>query len=310
MGKFNYVCHFDEGEISSSMKNLVIILIVSFLISCSNKDDFYKKEILGNWKQISLPGKDKNSDFLNLEFPYGAAIYSFYENNIYEDKYGFFKEIKKDSTKSRMFLGTKAKYEIENNCLKFYNLLNEDFVEYKINKIKNDTLWLVYQNKDTIAFKKRIEKITCKETFDKVLISSSGCYGTCPVSDILIDRNGEVIFEGKFFTTKTGLYKSKMNPNEFNQILQSFQKANWKNLKNDYEANHTDDELITVVFIKDNKVVKKVTDYGSKAPEEFRWAYHPLRYLYQTLNLKPIYISKDSLSENTKLFFKLRPKFY
>lgn len=85
----------------------------------------------------------------------------------------------------------------------------------------------------------------CQDTFYKIVISSSGCYGICPVSSILIDKSGEIIFEGEYYTTNIGLYKSKISKVKFDEIIESFQKANWINLKNSYEASHTDDESIT-----------------------------------------------------------------
>jgi hypothetical protein len=59
-------------------------------------------------------------------------------------------------------------------------------------------------------------------------------------------------------------------------------------LNESYEANHTDDERIIVSFIKNNKIIRTVSDYGHEAPEEFIWAYQPLRYLYQQVKLEKL----------------------
>ncbi|MRX68715.1 hypothetical protein GJU42_12135 [Flavobacterium resistens] len=46
-------------------------------------------------------------------------------------------------------------------------------------------------------------------------------------------------------------------------------------MKNEYIASHTDDETISVTFIKNNKIIKTIEDYGQEAPTEFQWAYIP-----------------------------------
>jgi len=56
-------------------------------------------------------------------------------------------------------------------------------------------------------------------------------------------------------------------------------------MQNEYQATHTDDECVSVTFIKDNKIVKTVSDYGQVSQTEFIWAYTQSRFYYQKLNL-------------------------
>jgi hypothetical protein len=295
-----------------NMKRVSCITILLFLVSCNN-DKYYNQEIIGHWSQTErLYRVGEEIRFTGPIDPYWMRHLTFDSNGSFINKFGF-KLLKSDSQEDKIchFLGNESKFEIADRKLKIFNLEEKKYLVYEIAGITYDTLKLIGdEKKDTLYFKREKYEIKCKDTFDKILISSSGCFGSCPISNTLIDKNGQVIFEGIDYNTVNGLYKSKINQSEFEEILKSFQKANWKNLKDNYVAGHTDDESITVTFIKDDKLVKQIKDYGHEAPDEFNWAYLPLRFLYQRLKLTPIIQSKEKLDENTLLLFKLKKEIY
>lgn len=124
------------------------------------------------------------------------------------------------------------------------------------------------------------------KSFDKIIISSTGCYGRCPVTDIEIDKSGDVIFNGGYCSSIKGNYKSKISKELFSKINLSFLKSNWTNLESEYISSWTDDETVYVTFIKNGTIIKTIQDYGRKAPTEFIWAYTPIRYLQQNIKLE------------------------
>lgn len=299
------------------------------MISCKEKINYhYQDKIIGNWTEIKQEefgpikitsdkiddDEKEDIDEYTLEFkpkpPRHKYDFSFLDNGEFITRQGFFKNVGgKDFEERRfLFLGTKSKFIIDSDSLKILDKVTNQYDKYRILSLNTSKFCVTNNQNDTIYFKKRTYDKKCKDTFDKIFIQSSGCFGICPISSTLIDKNGQVIFEGIEFNTRKGLYTSKFNPAEFQEIITSFQKADWVHLENNYETDHTDDELLTIIFIRDNKIIKKVTDYGAKAPEEFRWAYMPLRFYYQKLKLTHLSLTKDNLDENSKLFIKLKQK--
>lgn len=126
------------------------------------------------------------------------------------------------------------------------------------------------------------------KNYDRIILSSSGCYGSCPIMEVSISSNCEFYFYGKQYNTQNGFFKTKLLPKEFESIMNPFFSIDILNLENNYETNTTDLEAIYLTFVKDDKVVKSIMDYGASAPKELIWAYKPLRYFYQKLQLEQV----------------------
>lgn len=280
-----------------------MLLTILFLVSCkTERYEKFKKPICGEWIFVRVgsdsdinnkkgEGKRKVFEqapkrFENLNYRKG---YIFYSNGSCEDKRGYFKQIdgKSHDERRTVFLGTDTKYEIEDDSLKIFNLVDSTWKGIKIRSITPDTLTL--EVNDTVYFKyARINYKTDKaQSFDMIIVSTSDCYGTCPISSTCIDKYGNYIFYGQNYTTKSGLYKTKTDQSLYLRIENNFKKADINNLNENYWANWTDDQTISVTFIKNNQIHKTVSDYGRQAPREFYWACIQLQYLYQRLNLKP-----------------------
>ena len=52
-----------------------------------------------------------------------------------------------------------------------------------------------------------------------VAIAGGACSGTCPVYELYVFDDGRVIFLGKKFTGKTGVWKKQMDPNVYGEVL-------------------------------------------------------------------------------------------
>ena len=75
---------------------------------------------------------------------------------------------------------------------------------------------------------------------------------------------------------------------DFAKIENNFKKADYQNLENSYTNNASDLMAISVIFIKDDKIIKSIIDYGAASPNEFKRALYPLVYLEQKLKLDKV----------------------
>ncbi|HRG09181.1 MAG TPA: DUF6438 domain-containing protein, partial [Cyclobacteriaceae bacterium] len=124
--------------------------------------------------------------------------------------------------------------------------------------------------------------------FDAISLSTSGCFGSCPIINIIIDSTGNVLFFGEMYVSKIGFYEGKISKDKFIAIEKEFRKAQILDLKRKYSASWTDDETISTTFIKQNEIKKTIEDYGRTGPDELVWAYPSLRYLFQDITLEKI----------------------
>jgi hypothetical protein len=288
------------------MKPSIIIYAFFFILySCqTHNDKQFKKDIIGEWTYIRTDDQRKQikSNTLKPIPPsvFGNHIpgYIFSENNNCENKSGYFNSIDAINREDRktIFLGNKTSYKIENDSLKILNLVDKTWENQKIYSIIGDTLTVEMGDSLYVKYAKSRYKINPNEKYDKIIVSSSGCYGSCPIANISIDKKGNVFYFGQSYNTQNGFFKSKITENQFQEIEARFKKANIQNLEDNYEADWTDDETITITFIKNHKIVKTISDYGRKSPINLIWAYTPVRFLYQQIKLTPLANEKVLLS--------------
>lgn len=283
------------------MKPTLVLYIVLFFIlySChTNNDKKLEKDIIGEWiyiktQSIKKPQKLKDSKIPPPPPPpFAKQIigYIFLENNVCENKSGYFKttEAKEWDDRKTYFLGTNTKYKIENDSLKIFDLGSKTWENQKIESIIGDTLTTKVDDSIFAKYARTKYKINPNENYDQIIVSSSGCFGSCPILNISIENNGNILYYGQDYNTQNGFFKSKITKAQYEEIQTRFKKADIMNLKNQYVANWTDDQTVTITFIKNNKIVKSVSDYGRQSPEALIWAYIPARYLYQQIKLTPL----------------------
>jgi hypothetical protein len=273
-----------------------IFLLLLTLISCDRKPTkSYDNIILGDWIF------EKENPKIENHF-YSDFGYSFDKNGNCESKPGYFETKNKTEKEERktIFYGTKTKYKIVDDSLYIFNLISKKWDASKIVEINSKTLKLNSDKKIILEFSKLHYKENEKEDFDKIIISKSPCFGTCPINNIEINKNGEIYYYGAHYNSKNGYFKSRINSNEFNDMEKSLKKINFLNLKDNYSANWTDDQEVNVTFVKDNKIIKSISDYGRQSPKNFRINIAPLTYLYQKLQLVENKTIKDFQNINLR----------
>ncbi|WP_296149658.1 DUF6438 domain-containing protein [uncultured Flavobacterium sp.] len=275
------------------MKFITTLILILTLVSCKQKSkNDYESKIIGEWKYVKeLEKPNKNGNIPPPPPPpFGSQEvgYDFNNDGTFDYKLGFFKYIKGDENhqSQNVYLGNTSNYKIENDSLKLYDLSTKKWDSYKIASIKFDTLKIINSEGKIDKFHKLNYQLDNSKSFDKIIISSTGCYGRCPVTDIEINKSGHVIFKGGYCSSIKGNYKSKISKELFSKINLSFLKSNWTSLENEYISSWTDDETVYVTFVKNGTIIKTIEDYGGKAPTEFIWAYTPIRYLQQNIKLE------------------------
>lgn len=252
-----------------------------------------EKLILGEWMSV----KQRN------EYMEG---YIFLPDGSCERKSGFWKTEEGVDQWGRitLFLGTKTTYKLDDHQLTIYDPGNNTWKSFKIFGISDDTLILQHDNDVLLRYAKLRPTIDSTALFDAVVISSSGCFGSCPISSTYLTKKGDVFYYGSSYNTFNGFFQSKVSSELVSKIESDFKKAGVMRLNDSYAASHTDDETITVTFIKNNRIVKTIRDYGRTSPAQFYWAYTPLRYLYQHIPLDtlevPAYIHAEDFSFKVK----------
>lgn len=265
----------------------IFILFLLTLVACWQKvSNDYEKSIIGEWTYIDKQPGVTTKDFTIVSV-LGEAVngYCFLTDNICEYKLGYFKET---NNKGTQFLGTTTRYKIDNDVLQILNLTDSSWISTKIVSITSDTMILLENDGTLLRYSKANYNLDSSEHYDAIIVSSSGCYGTCPINNIIINRTGQVLYFGDKYNTVNGFYKSQINDNGFLTLEEYFKKADIKKLQNQYAANGSDNEEVSVTFIKDNKIVKSISDYGHQSPTEFYWAYTSARHFYQKLQLDTI----------------------
>ncbi|MDV6169744.1 DUF6438 domain-containing protein [Flavobacterium sp. DG1-102-2] len=268
------------------IRNLLVILVVLLSVSCEKKSQTPQEMLLGNWVQV-VPKHLKGEIYIPTDED--TLAYEFKSNGMCDFKLAYFdhEAYMNDTVKTwnRVvpYLGTATKYKLEHKILKIYNPSKKKWDQYKIKKLTSDSLFI----DDTLktAFVKKRYPDDESPDFDTVILSTGGCFGPCPGNDIVIDRGGNVLFDGYYHVKNKGLYKGKISNEAFNKLSLRFRQADYSNLKSEYPLKYPHGSSTFLTFVKNGKILKTVKDDGT-APKEFVWAYRPLQYFEQQIELK------------------------
>jgi hypothetical protein len=282
---------------------ICIMYCLSLRVHAANPAE---KLILGNWKCTEvIPNKLHN---INKDG------FTFYKDSICDYMPGYVsKETSADSWNDhKKFLGTKTKYRLLGNQLGIFNKSKNDWQSFRIKSISEKKMALVSDEGIEYVFS-RIKNIKVEDvSYDQIILSASGCFGSCPSNMISVKESGEVVYCGIKYNSKNGLYSARVDKKNFKEIKNTFSRTPVSTLKEEYIMPVKDTEEITVTFIKDGKIVKTIRDNYRLVPHEFYWAYSSLRYLYQNLKTDTIssrfslYPFTSMLIESTNKRFLLR----
>ncbi|MDI1255441.1 MAG: DUF6438 domain-containing protein [Flavobacterium sp.] len=135
------------------------------------------------------------------------------------------------------------------------------------NKSKNELVknTLIHKYGDFVEYNPEISKHTIK----KIEFETTGCFGTCPVFNLVIDQNRIAKFDANMYNRPNrkakeikGKFSTEIKEKEFNEIVDLLNYIDFPNLKNEYSVDWTDDQSCTLKITYDDDVTKTINDYG------------------------------------------------
>lgn len=287
--------------IQISIFSLLVALFFGYNFFVDNKKN---KELIesisGEWEIIIPKKRHTNENPLPpaplFTLPQGMT----FSNDSIESYLGFYKDsIDNKGRLKKQYLGNITSYKITKDSIFIKNISTGNW-EFKWQFIsrKNDTLKLAINDTTFVLYKKIKYKVDTSANFDQIIYSSSGCYGSCPIIDISITKEGYVLFQGEGYVKPLGFYSGNLDNKTKNYIFNKFRRANPLRLKDNYSVNHSDDQSLTTTFIKDGKIVKTIHDYGMAGTNELIWSYVAISNIHKKIHL-------DSLELDAPIYPKL-----
>jgi len=119
-----------------------------------------------------------------------------------------------------------------------------------------DTLIVKYNGFVEYTNKPEVNKIK------EIAISTTTCFGTCPVYDLAISADGSATFNAKRYLKKKGLFNATIDKTTLADLFALTNYIRISSLKDNYAVNWTDDQtiILTVTFIDGSS--KTINDYG------------------------------------------------
>ncbi|KXX70928.1 hypothetical protein AVL50_11190 [Flammeovirga sp. SJP92] len=90
-------------------------------------------------------------------------------------------------------------------------------------------------------------------------------------------------YYGNKYLVKKGFYEGDVL--DLDEVEKLFAQTRWDTLNNHYDHGSDDDETVSILFIKNGKIIKFIDDYGGSASIQMRWAY---AYLLPFINNTPL----------------------
>ena len=245
-----------------------------------------RENISGDWARIT-ENEDASMEApppLSFILPQGMTI----TNDSVEFYRGFFEQsLTVESGKSlRSYLGSSVPYKIEKGRILIKNPSTHRWqAQWSFVSRQSDTLTLAVNDTTITRYRRLHYNIDAPTNYDQIVYSSTGCYGTCPIIDISITKDGDVLFQGEGYVNPLGFYSGKSSPKETKYVFDKFKRADPLRLEDNYTAGHSDDNLLATTFIKDGKIIKTIQDYGMAGPNELIWAYVPISNIHSIIPL-------------------------
>jgi hypothetical protein len=97
---------------------------------------------------------------------------------------------------------------------------------------------------------------------DAITLTTSGCFGSCPVYSISIKADRRATYSAKRYNPEDGEFSGTIDATEFNALVEIINYIGLASLKTQYSVPWTDDQRATLSITYDGGKTKKISDYG------------------------------------------------
>lgn len=111
-----------------------------------------------------------------------------------------------------------------------------------------------------------------KNKITKIEFNTSGCFGTCPVYKLTLNRDSLSIFNAQYYNfsknreitygKEEGVFTTTIYKMEFDKLEDIINYCDFENLNKEYSVMHTDDQTGNLKITFNNGKVKTISDYG------------------------------------------------
>ncbi|WP_151088150.1 DUF6438 domain-containing protein [Hymenobacter baengnokdamensis] len=129
---------------------------------------------------------------------------------------------------------------------------------YAVYSTGHDTIFV--QNNKQMIYAKHPAQLA----IESVKFSTTECFGTCPVFQLFINKDGSVSYKGIQNVSKIGDYKLIMSKSELSYLTSLLAAINPLKLNNHYSIDASDFPSINLTVNYANGQVKSIEDYGER----------------------------------------------
>lgn len=272
------------------MRLIIFFIFLISIISCKNSfDKEIEEHLQGDWSKEFYDKTNNDPNELPSIFFNINNIYKFSSDTIYDSNHF---SIYNEKTNDFEYLGYKANFKIKNSVVYWYNTASKKDIEFgKVEKLSKDTIFfehfMLVRNKVKQQF---------NNAFDAIIVTSSGCYGSCPIYNYRLESNGDIIYAGEKFTQIKGVYAGQINKEYFNYFKNKLNQIDLYQTDDQYSNNTTDGNFEEIVFIKNNKITKRISFYINDGPPKVKQLLDILRAMHYYIEDKKTYHYKDYFS--------------
>jgi hypothetical protein len=123
-------------------------------------------------------------------------------------------------------------------------------------KLKFDSL--VFKFNDLIEYNATPDNFEIEE----LTVSTTGCFGACPVFELTIKRDRTVAFHAIQNNKVSGKFTGTIDKKTITALNETVNYIKLKSLKKLYKVNWTDDQTIVLKIKLTNGITKQINDYG------------------------------------------------
>jgi len=154
------------------------------------------------------------------------------------------------------------------NSQPFLVVYKQNLVDWQKKVYSESKTILTFKFDDFIEYNKNPKK----NKITKIEFNTSGCYGTCPVYKLTLNKDSLSIFNAQYYNfnknreitygKEEGVFSTKINKMEFDKLEELINYCDFENLNKEYSVMHTDDQTGDLKITFNNGKVKTISDYG------------------------------------------------